>query len=53
MAVSNIDMAVNACRPEAGKLLRNREEMRQVQESLGEGYCDISGRAGDLVQVGK
>ncbi|KAJ7647485.1 hypothetical protein FB45DRAFT_893565 [Roridomyces roridus] len=50
---SNIDMAIQACRPESGNLLRNREEMQQVQESLNEGYCDISGRAGDLKVVGE
>lgn len=50
---SNIDMAIRACRPESGNLLRNREEMRQVRESLDEGYCDISGRAEDLNRVGE
>lgn len=50
---SNIDMAIMACRPESGNLLRNREEMRQVKESLDEGYCDISGRAEDLNRIGR
>ncbi|KAJ7129825.1 hypothetical protein C8R43DRAFT_1026002 [Mycena crocata] len=50
---SNIDMAIQACRPESGNLLRNREQMQQVQESLNEGYCDISGRVGDLTIVGE
>ncbi|KAG5646294.1 hypothetical protein DXG03_003891 [Asterophora parasitica] len=50
---SNIDMAIKACRPESGNLLRNRQEMRQVKESLDEGYCDISGRVGDLNRVGE
>ncbi|KAJ7188459.1 hypothetical protein C8R46DRAFT_1171527 [Mycena filopes] len=50
---SNIDMAIQACKPEAGNLLRNREQMQQVQESLNEGYCDISGRVGDLTFVGE
>ncbi|KAF5386054.1 hypothetical protein D9615_002424 [Tricholomella constricta] len=50
---SNIDMAIKACRPESGNLLRNREEMRQVKESLDEGYCDVSGRVGDLNRVGE
>ncbi|KAG6857275.1 hypothetical protein H0H87_007108 [Tephrocybe sp. NHM501043] len=49
---SNIDMAIKACRPESGNLLRNRQEMRQVQESLDEGYCDVSGRVGDLNLIG-
>ncbi|THU91523.1 hypothetical protein K435DRAFT_759191 [Dendrothele bispora CBS 962.96] len=50
---ANIDMAVRACRPESGSLLRNREHMQQVKETLDEGYCDISGRAGDLKQIGQ
>ncbi|KAJ7072465.1 hypothetical protein C8F01DRAFT_1104075 [Mycena amicta] len=50
---SNIDLAIQACRPEAGNLLRNREQMQQVNESLNEGYCDISGRVGDLTAVGE
>ncbi|KAJ6607773.1 hypothetical protein B0H10DRAFT_2070382 [Mycena sp. CBHHK59/15] len=50
---SNIDMAIQACRPESGNLLRNREQMEQVQESLNEGYCDISGRVGDLTVIGE
>ncbi|KAF7315310.1 hypothetical protein MIND_00045600 [Mycena indigotica] len=50
---SNINMAIQACRPESGNLLRNREQMQQVNESLNEGYCDISGRAGDLTAVGE
>ncbi|KIK67000.1 hypothetical protein GYMLUDRAFT_843929 [Collybiopsis luxurians FD-317 M1] len=49
---ANIDMAIKACRPESGSLLRNREQMQQVKESLNEGYCDISGRAEDLKHVG-
>ncbi|KAG6829550.1 hypothetical protein H0H92_004219 [Tricholoma furcatifolium] len=50
---SNIDMAIKACRPESGNLLRNRQEMRQVRESLDEGYCDVSGRVGDLSLIGE
>lgn len=50
---SNISQAVNACRPENGNMLRNREQMRQVSESLQDGYCDISGQAGDLNCVGQ
>lgn len=49
---ANIDMAIKACRPESGNLLRNREQMQQVKESLNEGYCDISGRAEDLQHAG-
>ncbi|TFK44587.1 hypothetical protein BDQ12DRAFT_730629 [Crucibulum laeve] len=50
---SNIDMAIKACRPESGNLLRNRQEMQQVKESLNEGYCDISGRVGNLTFIGE
>jgi hypothetical protein len=49
---NNIDMAIRACAPERNNLLRNREEMQIVKESLDEGYCDVSGRAGDLDFVG-
>ncbi|KAJ4468229.1 hypothetical protein J3R30DRAFT_3830515 [Lentinula aciculospora] len=49
---ANIDMAIKACRPESGNLLRNREQMQQVKESLNEGYCDISGRTEDLQHIG-
>lgn len=49
---SNIDMAIKACRPEDRNLLQNREMMQQVKESLNEGYCDLSGRIGDLNLLG-
>ncbi|THH10017.1 hypothetical protein EW146_g8507 [Bondarzewia mesenterica] len=49
---SNIDMAIKACQEETSSLLRNREQMQMVKESLNEGYCDVSGRAGDLDLVG-
>jgi len=49
---SNIDMAIRACTPETRNLVRNREQMQQVRESLNEGYCDISGRVGDLTLIG-
>jgi hypothetical protein len=45
-------MAIRACAPERSNLLRNREAMQMVKESLDEGYCDVSGRAGDLDLVG-
>jgi hypothetical protein len=32
--------------------MRNREQMQTVRESLDEGYCDVTGKAGDLVHVG-
>jgi hypothetical protein len=49
---SNIEMAVKACTQETGNVLQNREQMQQVRESLNEGYCDISGRVGDLIMIG-
>jgi hypothetical protein len=45
-------MAIKACAPERSNLLRNREEMQMVKESLDEGYCDVTGRTGDLNFVG-
>jgi len=45
-------MAIKACAPEKSNLLRNREEMQVVRESLDEGYCDVSGRTGDLDFIG-
>ena len=45
-------MAIRACRPESGNLIRNREKMLQVKETLDEGYCDISGRVGSLIVIG-
>ena len=49
---NNIDMAINACTPEKNNLLRNREEMRMVKESLDGGYCDVTGMTGDLAFIG-
>ncbi|EDR11411.1 uncharacterized protein LACBIDRAFT_313549 [Laccaria bicolor S238N-H82] len=51
--LSNIEMAIKACRPESGNLIRNREKMLQVKETLEEGYCDISGRVGNLIVIGE
>lgn len=48
----NIDMAVNSCKSESGNLLTNRQQMQRVKESLNDGYCDISGRKGDLHHIG-
>lgn len=45
-------MAMKACAPEKSNLLRNREEMQMVKESLDEGYCDVTGRACDLDLIG-
>ncbi|KIY52910.1 hypothetical protein FISHEDRAFT_63575 [Fistulina hepatica ATCC 64428] len=48
---SNINMAIQACRRESSQLLRNREYMQQVKETLDDGYCDISGTVGNLVRI--
>lgn len=48
----NIDMALKACSPERRYLLRNREEMQIVLESLDEGYCDVTRKTRDLELVG-
>ncbi|KAI6015244.1 hypothetical protein F5J12DRAFT_816858 [Pisolithus orientalis] len=45
---ANVNMAIRACRPEQGKLLRNRQNMEIIKESLDEGYCDVSGQVGEL-----
>ena len=49
---SNIDMAIKACAPESSDLLRNREEMQVVLESLDEGYCHVTRKTRDLELVG-
>ncbi|KAK7035286.1 hypothetical protein VNI00_012053 [Paramarasmius palmivorus] len=49
---ANIDTAIRGCRAESGNLLKNREQMQQVKETLNEGYCDVSGRAGNLQEIG-
>ncbi|KAG8731231.1 hypothetical protein FRC11_004681, partial [Ceratobasidium sp. 423] len=50
---NNVRMAINACRPESQSLLRNRQQMTVVKESLDEGYCDISGSADDFTLAGE
>ncbi|KAL5498075.1 hypothetical protein ACEPAH_3006 [Sanghuangporus vaninii] len=49
---SNINQAIAACREERGNVLQNREIMQTVKESLDEGYCDISGRVSDIMNIG-
>jgi hypothetical protein len=49
---NNVDMAIKACAPERSDLLRNREEMQIVLESLDEGYCDVTRKTNDLELVG-
>ncbi|CAE7228758.1 unnamed protein product [Rhizoctonia solani] len=50
---NNVRMAIAACRPESQALLRNRQQMNVVKESLDEGYCDISGSADDYTFTGE
>jgi len=45
-------MAIKACAPERSDLLRNREEMQIVLESLDDGYCHVTRKTGDLELVG-
>ena len=45
-------MAIKACAPERSNLLRNREEMQVVLESLDEGYCHVTRKIGNLELVG-
>lgn len=40
-------MAIKACGHERNNLLRNREAMQVVDESVDNGYCDTTGRIGD------
>ena len=42
-------MAIRACREEKGQLLKSKNEMKMVKESLNDTYCDINGRI-DLSQ---
>jgi hypothetical protein len=49
---ANISNAIQACRPETRGLLRNREQMQRVKETLNEGYCDVTGHSMDLKHVG-
>ncbi|KAG9310114.1 hypothetical protein JVU11DRAFT_9726 [Chiua virens] len=50
---ANVDMAIKACKSEEGTLLHNRKRMEIVNESLNEGYCDVSGQIGNLEFLGK
>ncbi len=49
---ANIDMAIRACRQEEDDLLRNKQNMRIIKESLNNGYCDVSGHGGDMMIAG-
>ncbi|KAF9529296.1 hypothetical protein CPB83DRAFT_906254 [Crepidotus variabilis] len=47
----NIDIALESCKAESGNLLQNREHMQKIKESTDDGYCDISGRRGNLHNI--
>lgn len=49
----NIDLAVQACRGESGDVLRTRQSMHEVRETLNESYCDVSGQAENLKLAGE
>ncbi|KDQ54066.1 hypothetical protein JAAARDRAFT_409896 [Jaapia argillacea MUCL 33604] len=49
---SNIETAIKACKEEKSDLLRNRQQMQMVKESLNEGYCDVSGHVRNLEKAG-
>ncbi|KIM45164.1 hypothetical protein M413DRAFT_428973 [Hebeloma cylindrosporum] len=49
----NIEMAINSCKAESSNLLENREHMQRVKETLNDGYCDVSGRKGNLHNIGQ
>ncbi|KAI9067076.1 hypothetical protein FKP32DRAFT_1644765 [Trametes sanguinea] len=50
---SNINMAIRACKEERGEVLRNRQQLQMVKESLNEGYCDPSGHPTDMALIGE
>ncbi|KAJ3518784.1 hypothetical protein NMY22_g13511 [Coprinellus aureogranulatus] len=49
----NIDLAVKACKGEAGDVLQTRQSMHEVRETLNESYCDVSGQAENLKLAGE
>jgi len=53
---TNINMAIRACKEERSELLKSREQLQIVKESLNDSYCDVSGQkdltlAGDMGSV--
>ena len=52
LTAKNIEMAINSCKAESSNLLQNREHMQRVKESINDGYCDVSGRKGNLHNIG-
>ena len=50
---ANIDMAIRACREERSSLVKNKERMQVIKESLNDGYCDVSGQGGDMTLAGE
>ncbi|KAG6379359.1 hypothetical protein JVT61DRAFT_11822 [Boletus reticuloceps] len=50
---ANVSMAMNACKPEGGKLLHQHSELEDIREFPNTGYCDVSGRVGNLEPRGE
>ncbi|KAI0371771.1 hypothetical protein BV20DRAFT_1016624 [Pilatotrama ljubarskyi] len=50
---SNIDLAIKTCKAEKTEVLRNRQQMQTVRETLQDGYCDVSGHPTDMRLVGE
>lgn len=49
----NIDLAIEACKQESGDVLKNRQAMHEVKETVNESYCDVSGMSENLVLAGE
>lgn len=47
---ANINMAINACNPEGGRLLDHLNNMEMIKEFLNDGYC---GQVDNLRLVGE
>lgn len=47
-----VELAIDSCKSESRNLLQNKERMQRVKESMDDGYCDISGRKGNLHNIG-
>jgi hypothetical protein len=52
MTETNINMAIRACKEERSELLKTRNQMQMIKESLNDSYCDVSGQK-DLVLAGE
>lgn len=50
---ANVDIAIKAWKLKEGTLLHNRERTEIVNESLNEGYCNMSDQVGNLELPGR